>query len=321
MGYSEIHCKICGASFAMARSRTAVEPLDHAFRGWYAGGYEGWENSNFVHKAYSQRDNCTLVNPDAGCLNVRRKIYRLFEQSDLRRDEDQIDDDDEMDLTYVDEGVDDEDVALEWEETDDEETAEVTDDSDLKSQAGSEDVENTDLTLYTPMQRTRVELSQSVPIHSGEQTHIMLPTLAGDEPNGPLRCDQVPEEDEMYEYREESNLGNGKSKRTVYEKEHLAGAGCINHDGYAGSRISYKEMEGCTTVQCLMRKDANWRPDDDDMEWERKGQYYLSGLSGHLQARWEGGAKPFPPRHGAENPEPDDVLWELGRGQTIVSPN
>ena len=63
--------------------------------------------------------------------------------------------------------------------------------------------------------------------------------------------------------------------------EHLAGPGCVSRRGYSGHRISLAEMKECRAVQCLVMKNANWMPEDDDQDFELKGDYFLSGI-GHI---------------------------------------
>ena len=60
--------------------------------------------------------------------------------------------------------------------------------------------------------------------------------------------------------------------------EHLAGPGCVSHSGYSGHRISLAEMKGCRAIQCLVKKNANWTPEDDDQDFELEGDYFLSGI-------------------------------------------
>ena len=60
--------------------------------------------------------------------------------------------------------------------------------------------------------------------------------------------------------------------------EHLAGPGCVSHSGYSGHRISLAEMKGCRAIQCLIKKDANWMPEDDDQDFELEGDYFVSGI-------------------------------------------
>ncbi len=63
------------------------------------------------------------------------------------------------------------------------------------------------------------------------------------------------------------------------EGEHLAGPGCVSESGYSGHRISLIEMKGCRAVQCLVKKDANWIPESDDLDFEIEGDYFLTGVS------------------------------------------
>ena len=61
-------------------------------------------------------------------------------------------------------------------------------------------------------------------------------------------------------------------------KEHIAGPGCVSQHGYSGCRISLEEMKGCRAVQCLVKKDADWMPEEDDKDFEVEGSYFLTGI-------------------------------------------
>ena len=82
--------------------------------------------------------------------------------------------------------------------------------------------------------------------------------------------------------------------------EHLAGPGCVSRSGYSGHRISLAEMKGCREVQCLITKDADWMPEDDDQYFELEGDYFLSGI-GHISPAIKKleGIKPV--RHGRKH--------------------
>ena len=60
--------------------------------------------------------------------------------------------------------------------------------------------------------------------------------------------------------------------------EHTAGPGCVLEQGYSGYRISLEEMKGCRAVQCLVKKEADWMPEDDDEDFEVEGSYFLTGI-------------------------------------------
>lgn len=73
--------------------------------------------------------------------------------------------------------------------------------------------------------------------------------------------------------------------------EHIAGIECAATDGYSGHRITLEEMRGCRAVQCLMDKFRGWEPEEDDQDFERDSQCFLTGTGdapsglgwGHLQ--------------------------------------
>lgn len=73
--------------------------------------------------------------------------------------------------------------------------------------------------------------------------------------------------------------------RKLDQKEHFAGPGCVHQRGYSGCLIGADEMKGCNVMQCLFRKEPDWTPEPDDQDFELSGNYYLSGLSGHVPSR------------------------------------
>lgn len=59
--------------------------------------------------------------------------------------------------------------------------------------------------------------------------------------------------------------------------EHIAAVACISGQGYSGWRIGLEEMKGCRAIQCLVQKTEGWETEEGDEEWERDGEYFLSG--------------------------------------------
>lgn len=60
--------------------------------------------------------------------------------------------------------------------------------------------------------------------------------------------------------------------------EHVAGAGCYSGRGYCGYRISVEEMIGCRAIQCLLKKEKDWKPEQDDQDFELQSDYFLTGI-------------------------------------------
>lgn len=60
--------------------------------------------------------------------------------------------------------------------------------------------------------------------------------------------------------------------------QHIAGPGCASDDGYSGYRISLEEMAGCRAVQALVKKGEGWEPEDDDEDFERESEFFLTGV-------------------------------------------
>jgi hypothetical protein len=94
--------------------------------------------------------------------------------------------------------------------------------------------------------------------------------------------------------------------------EHIAGPGCNIIEGYSGHEISAEEMRGCQTLQCLVRKPGGYvfSPLPDDEDFEKTGGYFLSGLSGHMPSRDYSTPRVKPVRHGREEPDADNYVWE-----------
>lgn len=82
--------------------------------------------------------------------------------------------------------------------------------------------------------------------------------------------------------------------------EHVAGPGCSRYNGYKGHIIQASEMYGCKTIQCLVPKPPNWRPEPDDMDFERQSRFFLSGLSDHMPSRDMDRPQFQPQRNGLE---------------------
>ena len=113
---------------------------------------------------------------------------------------------------------------------------------------------------------------------------------------------------------EENDSYTRKNAREHYEMvakyEHIAAPDCEHTEGYHGDQISVVEMRGCQTVQCLVLKGENWKPQDDDMEFEKTSSYQLTGLADHMPS---GGhdLKFSPVRNGVESADADhdDFCW------------
>ncbi|KAL2839091.1 hypothetical protein BJY01DRAFT_219410, partial [Aspergillus pseudoustus] len=79
--------------------------------------------------------------------------------------------------------------------------------------------------------------------------------------------------------------------------EHIAGPGCRNTEGYRAHDISVEDMRNCHTVQCVLRKPSGWRPAADDMDFEKEGDYFLTGLADRMPTSlWDMEIEPA--RHG-----------------------
>lgn len=84
-----------------------------------------------------------------------------------------------------------------------------------------------------------------------------------------------------------------------YKKhEHIAGPDCQDSRGYHGSRISVEEMWGFDNLQCLLGKLDGWEPWEDDLDFERYGDHFLTGLCDRMTSGGDSYIYPYPRRHG-----------------------
>jgi hypothetical protein len=97
----------------------------------------------------------------------------------------------------------------------------------------------------------------------------------------------------------------------IYDYEHIAGPTCKHERGYNGHYITVEEMRGCGTLQCLVRKVRGWQPEDDDLDFERQSNSFLSGLSDFMPSRDSNSPDVIPARHGVDVPHAEDVVWDV----------
>lgn len=102
-------------------------------------------------------------------------------------------------------------------------------------------------------------------------------------------------------------------RRNVHDDvEHIAGPKCKHTGGYSGHEISAEEMRGCQTAQCLVRKPNNgpkFQPLPDDEDFEKDGEFFLSGLTDHMPSRDENFPTVTPARHDCEEPHAENYIF------------
>ncbi|KAK5133062.1 hypothetical protein LTR08_008267 [Meristemomyces frigidus] len=107
--------------------------------------------------------------------------------------------------------------------------------------------------------------------------------------------------------------------------EHIAGPSCEASDGYSGHKLSAEEARGCTTLQCLVRKPPataplRYQPEPEDEDFEREGGFFLSGLSDHMPSRDMDYPTVYPARHGCEDPQAENDVWEAQGAEEYAMP-
>jgi hypothetical protein len=277
MGYSEVCCQLCGTSFNIGRVRKHGEPLSAAFS-WAEQGF--YPEANFVTKESIRRDRCP---PEAGCSNM--KTARRCKLEGRIRVKAEV-----PDMWLVRDG-DDEDMGWKYQSDEDEEALEWEEDCDDLDCADADDED-----IINPGQDASKQLVQE----SSNAMNTKIATDVADEESLEGDSDGGDGDDEFFNRYHKCRL-----------LEHIAGPGCIHHRGYNGHNISAEEMVGSGTVQCLIRKLSGWQHEATDEDWEVTGDYFLSGLGGHMQSRDCGGVKCLPIRHGIEEELcPDDEYWD-----------
>lgn len=113
-------------------------------------------------------------------------------------------------------------------------------------------------------------------------------------------------QDELYTLFQKSLL----SRYDTEVIQALAKHKCFRGAGYDGKNITAEEMRGCNDAQCIVSKrypSAN-NEEPDDQEYEREGQFCLTGLCGHVRSRDCGGEDLWPIRHGVIDPIMDSIV-------------
>ena len=297
-------------SFTIGRIRQAHEPWqsgwsyrEHTSRG-YVGHLED-QRFNFVQKEFIERDRCP---PESGCRNASRKA--AFQSSKAHRDlsnslsshvqltsdvldgklcfntanvtlpaslgtwdgvmEDKKDDVD-MDYSYQSD-VDDEPYEYQSEY-----------DSLCDPLEGRED--NMDVADGNCSEHSTEALAAEPSDLYEQLRSVTMPTYLGTADSSIAPALQDAGMDTASDSESHLNEDFSDRLRKLAQNEHFAGPGCIHQRGYSGYLIGADEMKGCNVLQCLFRKEPGWTPEPDDQAFELSGNYYLSGLSGHVPSR------------------------------------
>lgn len=104
------------------------------------------------------------------------------------------------------------------------------------------------------------------------------------------------------------------------DAEHIAGPGCISIHAFNGHYISADAMRGCTTLQCLVRKKPSWKPLHDSADFERKNNFFLSGLSDCAPRIDMACPIVFPARHGTEEANAANRVYNPEDAKTYSMP-
>lgn len=99
--------------------------------------------------------------------------------------------------------------------------------------------------------------------------------------------------------------------------EHVAGPSCICREGYSGYRITAEEMMWSNRMQCMVKKRIGWRPEDDDHDYERRTDYFLTGIGMESMILPPNIQNLRPRRHGVRQVQAYNNLPGVGAGQLL----
>jgi hypothetical protein len=309
MGYSEVHCRLCGVSFNISRIRKQGDPQSDAFKNTGDGLYPGFVDEN-------QGSDCVASD---GCSLVRRLVVDTMGQFPSGGEEEQSEQvADDIESRWR--GEEDREDGDYIEESSEDENHEYESDDDLVASDQDEDVVMDDY-------------------NSGEHQNEWREFLLGKAPDG--KIDSATSETqylpinylrEMGQSNTEKRTGKIRSanirsyllmivhsvsddgRLIIYE--HIAGPACKAGLGYNGNIITAEEMRGCNTFQCLVdKRNINYqlsKYEESDVDYERTSNYFLSGLSNRMPSRDTGSQSSLvPPRHGVTEIVGDNVPWTV----------
>ncbi|KAF2657864.1 hypothetical protein K491DRAFT_713996 [Lophiostoma macrostomum CBS 122681] len=360
MGYSEVLCHLCGVSFNIGRIRTATEPRSAAWSPFgIVPRADSWrsiqqrQESSYVRNEIHNGRVDHGCDRDSGCMFARRRervkedentdhvlAAKALMEEDVSDDESwfQGDDSDDVDpLEFCSEQEADEVLDKVWKED-----VEMPDANDGQQQtidwSTTREFWLAGILKYSGFNHGSNYLgfagllddTEGFPAwYRGIPNYITLPDPDNmtDEIRPlfvPGQIDPVDPEDILDE-----DFSNWKAlKISLFQPaqeldpEHIAGPGCKNLRGYKGHEISAEEMRSCHTLQCLVRKPKGWTfdPLPDDEDFERNGEFFLSGLSDHMPSRDYSIPKVTPARHGCSEPHAENSMFDEAQAYDYSMP-
>ena len=321
MGYWEVHCEICGASFRIGRIRTAVEPRSHA---WDNGGHDAI-GTNFVEVDEFSADKCP---PESGCKMVFRKDklrYKYREPRHIHGDEMvkekmQCWEDEALNLTehialdngcgdYVPENVSDDNQSTylvdtsSLQDSDDTMADDEEDAASIAESSNHEDYQGFLRTLTLPesiyQQYCPQDLWNVMAVRRGQHhattmalRAVQALTALNTEPTNERKHDILPEQKDRNDlvkalFKESGDQYLDEIEgvyRETWWWEHIAGPGCAMTNGYSGHRISVEEMQGSNIAQalCMDVDEDDPRLNQDDEQWKQAVDWDVDGITDHM---------------------------------------
>jgi len=332
----QVHCHLCGVSFNIGRIRRADEPKEAA----WGGEYSHYPGTFVDHRQSSRYGRC---GPETGCcLAVRTpEGQKEPEEAGVEEVNEEEDNDEEDDSTYEYQSGEETEV---YEYCSDDSTgalkrqniimnASNLDEEDGKFAGSPISYSNWSTRVRWPLFMlilTLIRISSFLYAWYGRcmsSASSLMKTWGLDlyEISEGALLPEVPKQGKttgsdvfipIPQFDEQLKDIFFESWDTEPHHEHIAGPGCLEDRGYRGSEISIEEMKGCTTVQCLVRKNDNWTPEPDDEDFELQSDFFLSGLSDHMPSRDMRSPTVTPARHGLAEPNADTCVWDVGASPT-----
>ncbi|KAJ1333821.1 hypothetical protein MN608_03818 [Microdochium nivale] len=324
---TQVRCQFCGVSFGVGRIRTAQEPRGAA---WSNGG--GWtsERRGYVvggHKP--QYEDClrprgdTTPPPPPKEEREARAAYwkKMAEGAGCRL----VRHEQPLWVTSRDRRLRSAGAAplsnKEWESVDEDESSSFEpghdsgddDPFEYASEPGSAEIDAYESNLEggdAVSTASQDELGRAFSVEGRSPLEVM------DSEFEPLSACWDAESYSGEDSQEEEDEGNQDFDDMRYRfYEHIAGPDCAHNQGYNGHRISVDEMLHGHTAQFLARKrmledsGAAWEPAEDDLDFERDSDCFLTGLSRAAPVT-DDSIRVLPERHGIDVIESDNFLYD-----------
>ncbi|KAF2757903.1 hypothetical protein EJ05DRAFT_476197 [Pseudovirgaria hyperparasitica] len=310
MGYWEVKCRFCGVGFNIGRSRRPTEPR-----------YKGWLNTaDMIGVPQGIRKNCVkgkcwvIIRREGPCLPDNVQLKDMISTQDIDDNDDpadsdyMLDQDDQEDEYEELEFISDDEMISDGEYGDAEESEEIMGDG-VKTDADRRESQNTNGIPHQPK-----SINDNVPHSpSNHSTQAWTFGWCRSTPKFQVMIDQTIDDRKTWLPAQKFY----KAKTPLYydrmhEIEHTTeSADCSTVTAYNGNLIEFEEMRDCNVFQGMVRRQPNWAPESDDIDYESASRYVFTGLCGHMSStdlRFFPHLRPI--RYGQDSVFCNEYVWD-----------